>query len=492
MATTTTAPDAGRVRRLRLGPAALRRPLAIAAIAVGVVLVEVVVARGLTGPQSVRLLALVAAVAGMALAFRFPLAVAIALLVIAGSLFHSAYFTWSVGPVQLHLEEIVLLALGVVAVVAPKRQTWGGAAGLALAAFLAIATFCAWLGVQDGRVAVDDAFNWARPFAFYGIFWIVLRLFPDARSLRRLLIAGLVCGAITGVLALVMQFTGSLTDVFQGSGGQQIYTQATQAGLGGLKRIRQPGLAFSYILFWWSIVAALTWRGRFRMLMWALVTASALNIVLSFNRNMWVGVLVGLGLVLILGGVRLRHRLLVGLAIGLTGVVLLFTAVVNSGNTQRLDPIVERAATVVTPRQIGEESSLRDRANETAQAWRTVKANPVFGVGAGADYGVRFNHEEGNGIWVNTTQRFLHNQWLWLLLVGGVPALVAFAAFLGVVLAKAWGPGRTVSQTALGAGIAMICLSAFVMPYLGVEEFCLAIGVVAGAIVASRDLARRA
>ena len=131
VATTTTAPDAGRVRRLRLGPAALRRPLAIAAIAVVVVLVEVAVGSGLTGPQSVRLLALMAAVAGMALAFRFPLAVAIALLLIAGSLFHSAYFTWSVGPVQLHLEELVLLALGVVAVVAPKRQTWGGAAGVA-------------------------------------------------------------------------------------------------------------------------------------------------------------------------------------------------------------------------------------------------------------------------------------------------------------------------------------------------------------------------
>ena len=38
----------------------------------------------------------------------------------------------------------------------------------------------------------------------------------------------------------------------------------------------------------------------------------------------------------------------------------------------------------------------------------------------------------------------------------------------------------------------MICLSAFVMPYLGVEEFCLAIGVVAAAIVGSRDLQRRA
>jgi O-antigen ligase len=306
------------------------------------------------------------------------------------------------------------------------------------------------------------------------------------------LIAALACGAATGVLAVVLQLTSSLTDVFQGAGGQQIYTQATQEGLGGLKRIRQPGLAFSYILFWWSIVAALTWRGRLRMLLWMLVGLSALNIVLSFNRNMWIGLLVGLGLMLVLASVPLRHRLLVGLAAALTGVVLLFAVVANSGSATQLDPIVERAATVVTPRQIGEESSLRDRAEETAQAWRTVKAHPVFGVGAGADYGVRFNHEEGDGVWVNTTQRFLHNQWLWLMLVGGVPALLAFAAFIATVLLKAWGPGRTVSQTALGTGIALVCLSSIVMPYLGVEEFCLAIGVVAAAIVASRDLQRRA
>lgn len=490
MATTTTAPDAGRLRLPRPGPAARRRALLAGALAL-VVVIEIGIGRGLTGPQSTRLLALVAAVAGMALAFRFPLAVAIALLFIAGSVFHSAYFTWSVGPVELHLEELVLLALVVVALAAPRRQTWGGAPGVALAAFLGVAALCAWLGVQAGRVSMEDAFNWSRPFAFYGMFWVVLRLFPDARSLRRLLIAALVCGAVTGLLALVLQLTSSLTDVFQGSGGQQIYTQAAQAGLGGLKRIRQPGLAFSYILFWWSIVAALTWRGRTRMLMWALVAASALNIVLSFNRNMWIGLLVGLGLMLMLSGVRLRHRLLAGMAVGLVGVVLLFTVAVNSGNASQLDPIVERAATVVTPRQIGEESSLRDRAEETARAWHTAKAHPVFGIGAGADYGVRFNHAEGNGIWVNTTQRFLHNQWLWLLLVGGIPALMAFAAFVGMVLFKAWAPGRTMSQTALGAGIALICLSAFVMPYLGVEEFCLAMGVVAAAIVASRDLARR-
>jgi O-antigen ligase len=491
VATTTTAPDAGGVRLPRPGPAARRRALAAGAIAL-VILVEVGIGRGLTGPHSTPVLALVAAVAGLAVAFRFPLAAASALLFIAGSIFHSAYFTWSIGPVQVHLEEIVFLALVVVALVAPRRQTWGGAPGVALAAFLGVAALCAWLGVQAGRVSVEDAFNWSRPFVFYGMFWVVLRLFADARSLRRLLIAALVCGAVTGLLALVLQVTSSLVDVFQGAGGQQIYTQATQEGLGGLKRIRQPGLAFSYILFWWSIVAALTWRGRLRMLMWALVAASALNIVLSFNRNMWVGLLVGLGLMLMLSGVRMRHRLLTGLALGLTGVVLLFAVVANSGSASQLDPIVERAATVVTPRQIGEESSLRDRAEETARAWQTVKAHPVFGIGAGADYGVRFNHEEGDGLWVNTTQRFLHNQWLWLLLVGGLPALVAFAAFIGTVLFKAWGPGRTVSQTALGTGIALICLSSFVMPYLGVEEFCLAIGVVAAAIVASRDLQDRA
>jgi O-antigen ligase len=203
---------------------------------------------------------------------------------------------------------------------------------------------------------------------------------------------------------------------------------------------------------------------------------------------MWLGLMFGLALMLVLSGMQVRQRLVAGLALAVAAIVLMFTVVGNSGGSQGLEPIVERAASVLTPQQLGEENSLRDRAEESAQAWRTIQAHPAFGVGPGADFGVRFNHEEADGVWVYTVQRFLHNQWLWLLLIGGGPALLAYLAFIATILTRAWRrPGRTPSQTALGAGIAMVMLSATVMPYLGIKEFCLALGVVAAVVTRMRE-----
>jgi O-antigen ligase len=459
-------------------------------LALAAALAELALAHALSGPGLGRPLALVGAVLALAVVFTYPIAGAAGLLVVTASIFYSGYFTWSVGPVQIHLEEVVFAALALVALVAPRRQTWGGAPGVALGAFLAVVVVAAWVGVQAGRVSVGQAFDWARPLAFYASFWVALRLFPDVRSMRRLLIIGLACGSLTGLLAIVLQFAPSLASHFQGPGGQQVYTQALQAGLGGLKRIREPGLACSYILFWWSLFAAMSASGGRRALLSALVALSAINLVLSFNRNMWLGLLFGLAITLVLVGVRVRHRLLAGIAVALTAVALMFT-VVGSRSSVQLDPIVSRAATVLTPTQVGEESSLRDRAQETAQAWQTIKQHPVFGVGPGADFGVLFNHEDSTGLWVNTVQRFLHDQWLWLMLIGGVPALLAYLTFLALVLSKAWSRRlRTLSQLSLGVGIAMVMLSAFVMPYLGLHEFALMLGIVAAVIVRSNELQR--
>jgi O-antigen ligase len=474
----------------------VRRRAPLIGLAGAILLLELGAGAALADPRLERLLVLVAAVLGLAFVFTFPLASCIGLMFVAASIFHGSYFTWAVGPIDVHLEELIFGALAVVAVVAPRRQTWGGGAGAALAVFLGSVALAGCLGVQAGRVSASDAIAWARPLMFYGSFWLVLRLFPDPRELRTLLVAGLACGALTGVLALVLQFSSTLIDAFQGTGGQQIYTQAAEAGLGGLKRIREPGLAFSYLLFWWSVVAVIAARPGHRLALATLATVSALDLLLSFNRNMWLGVIFGLALMLGLSGTHVRRRLLGGVTLAGAAIVLMFTVVGgDSAGSQGLEPIVERAASVLTPQQLGEESSLRDRAEETAQAWRTVQAHPVLGVGAGADFGVRFNHQEAEGVWVNTVQRFLHDQWLWLLLIGGVPALLSYVAFVATILARAWRrSARTPSQTALGAGIATVMLSAFVMPYLGIKEFCVALGVVAAVVTRARELelARRA
>jgi O-antigen ligase len=467
--------------------------MALVALTVAFAFVEVAVAQALSRPGLEKLLVLVVAVLGLAAVFVFPLASAVGMMFLTASIFHSGYFSASMGPIQVRAEEVVFLALALVAVVAPRRRTWGGVAGGALATFLALVVLSAWLGVTAGRMTVTDAFGWARPLLFFGSFWVVLRLFPDPQSLRRLLVAGLACGALTGILAIALQLAPSLTHSFQGAGGQEIYTDKTQAGLGALKRIRQPGLAFSYILFWWSLAAAVGARGGRRTVLSGLAAASAVDLLLSFNRNMWIGLIFGLGLMLMLAGQQMRHRLLAGVALGITAVVLTFTVVGGSPQgSARLDPIVARAATVLTPQQLGEESSLRDRAQETAQAWRVIQAHPLSGIGAGADFGVRFKQEQPDGrVWLYKLQLFLHDQWLWLMLIGGVPALLAFLVFFGAVMSKAWNRRtRALSRIALGVGLAMVALSAFVMPYFGQGEFALVIGVVAAAIIRGHELDR--
>ena len=304
--------------------------------------------------------------------------------------------------------------------------------------FLGSVAVAALLGIQAGRMSATDAVAWARPLMFYGSFWLVLRLFPDVPQLRTVLLAGLACGAVTGAVALVLQFSSSSSTRSRAPGGSRSTRRRRRRGIGGLKRIREPGLAFSYILFWWSVVAVIAAPPGRRLVLGTLAAFSALDLLLSFNRNMWLGLLFGLALMLGLSGIQVRQRLLGGLALAVAAIALMFSVVGDSGGSQGLEPIVERAATVLTPQQLGEESSLRDRAEESAQAWRTIQAHPAFGVGPGADFGVRFNHEEGEGVWVYTVQRFLHDQWLWLLLIGGLPALLAYVVFVATILGRAW------------------------------------------------------
>jgi O-antigen ligase len=479
--------DATRLRGSRPSTA-LRRRAAVVAAAVGVLLLELVIAGALTQPQMARLLGLLVATLALAAVFAWPLGATVGLLLLGASAL--PHFTYMIHPLDVRLHELLLGALLLTAIVSPRSRSWGGVAGAALAVFLGLVALSGALAIADGRVDPSDAQSFGRPLALYAVFWVVVRLFPDAPSLRRLLIGALLCGAVAGLIAIPIALGSSLREfVIQ---GQNVVRQLGGDGVGGLLRVRLPGIAFSYILFWWSLLAVLTSTGRRRVGLGVLAAASTINILLSFNRNMWVGLLLGLGLMLVLAGGRVRHVLLSGLAVGVMAGVLMVTVVADRTPAGQLEPVVERAATLLDPQQLAQERSLRARAAETTTAWRTFLRNPVLGVGPGTDFGVRFGVTTRTGVPTNTTQRFLHNQWLWLLLIGGIPALVAFVAFMAAVLARAWAPAtRTLSQTALGIGLAITAVSSFVMISLSVTEFCLAIGLVAGVIVNAHQLERQ-
>lgn len=440
-------------------------------IALGVVVAE---------PRLAPLVLAAAVAAGFGILYRFPFAGVVAVLALAASLFARDYLAFEVGPLQTFPFEVVLVGLLLVAIVAPRRRTWGGTAGLALALFLALVTLSGALAVSAGSVEAIQALNWGRGFGMLTLFFVVVRLFPTREDVERLATAGAVVGALTGALALVVAI---------GAGAGGALAAATESfvtqgeGVGQLSRVRLPGLGLAYALFWFAVIAFVEARGA-RRVGWGLVLAGNLiGITLSFNRNMWIGLVLGLCLMLVVARTPVRRRLTIGIATILAGIAVMLLLPGAIGSTSAVDPLVQRGSTLLDPGALQDESSLENRGAETERALDAAVENPVLGIGPGSSFGVFYNEQRSPESYVRTTQRFLHNQYLYLVLVAGVPGLICFLVFLGSILRAAARRAPSDARTAaLGVGLLSVAVSALVAIYLSVPDMATVIGLVTGAI----------
>jgi O-antigen ligase len=339
------------------------------------------------------------------------------------------------------------------------------------------------LAVTAGRTDFSTALTWARPFFPLAFFFVVVRLFPGGRA-RQLLTVGAAIGALTGVVALVASLNPAVGDLLQDPSQQFV---REREGIGMLERVRLPGVALAYVLVWLPVVRIVESRGLVRLGWLAVLAGMALNIGVSLNRNMWVGLAGGVLLLIVLARGSVRYRLLLALAVGALGTAAMLSLSGDVGPRSSIEPLVERGRTVLDPATVARERSLSSRVSETERAWKVILDSPLTGVGPGAEFGVLFEENRAavdKGALV--PQLFLHNQYLYLLLVGGVPALLAFGAFLVGILTDAWRPRRDSAQTALGVGVAMVMVSALVMITFGNDGFALALGLVGGTVVTIR------
>jgi O-antigen ligase len=461
----------------------LVRAARVAALLAGLLAVELILAAMLVQHRLAGPMLLLGGALGLAFVFRYPAVATFAVLALTDFVFRPTFFPHlPAAGTNLRLHELVLGALLLAAVLRPRRRTWGGRAGGALAIFLGVVVLSAALAVESGRASLSDSIAWSRPFFMLAIFWVVVRLFPEPQTRRRLLLAGAVLAAAAGAVALLIALGSSLGDTLQTQADRMT---ARQHAVGNIERIRLPGLSLGYALFWYVAIQALGTRGLRRTGWAALLGGSALGIGLSFNRNMWFGLIVGLVLILMVGGFVVRARLMAMLAVGVAGVVaigILGSGVTRTGATAAL---VERGQTIVQPKEVTHESSLRDRERETRLAWNAVVAHPVLGIGPGAPFGVFTTVRVGPKSTMLEPQLFLHNQYLYLLAIGGIPALLAFLTFLVSSVRRAWSRvARDDLIAACGVGIAMIMVSAIVAIYFSVEDMTAPLGLLAGVIVA--------
>lgn len=198
----------------------------------------------------------------------------------------------------------------------------------------------------------------------------------------------------------------------------------------GFLRIRPPGLYLIYSVVIWS-AACILWGGSGlarRLAPLGLVLGAA-AIALSFNRNMLVGVVIGLGVAFV-GGRRRSRAVVAGVSIAL--IAVLFVTV--SGSLQ-IDPrLVGRFTSLLNEQS--RSSALSDRAYETGFAIRTISENPIFGIGWGTGYGALATRSTG-GIISSFERPWLHNQYLnqWMR-TGIVGGLLLLVLMIGLIVSE--------------------------------------------------------
>ena len=461
----------------------------IAGFALAVLVLEVVLAHGVAGPQIGKVVFLFIGVLFVALVFRFPLATALLVLCLTDFVFYPTYFAHQVGPISVRPHELALACLLLVAYMRPKRRTWGGRTGTALLAFYAMLAASAVLAWKGGATSLSDAFNFSRPLFQLAIFWVVVRLFPGAAERRTLLLGMAAIAALTGVVAVLTSFGAGFGDALQAAGGQTI---RAENGADSIDRVRLPGLSAGYALFWYVVIQLIARKPGKRLLWWLIMGGISIDILVSFNRNMWLGVVIGFVLMLIIGGVHVRNRLSAAIAILVTAIALFVVFGSTTSSESVVTPIVQRGETLFNPAKTSQESSLQARFKETSEAWKTAEKHLVVGVGPGVPFGVVDQELVRSGALITGLRRppqlFLHNQYLYLVLIAGVPGLIAFVWFLVSALTIAFKRRpRDPAIGALGIGIALVMLSAVVAIYFTVEDMTAVLGLLTGVILADHE-----
>jgi O-antigen ligase len=456
---------------------------------VGVVLAELLLALASVDSRLMPLIGLIALVAFGAVVVRWPLVGVAALIILGTSALPAKLVLIPAGPTQLRGYEVVLLVLFAVAALAPRRRTWGGGAGAAVAIFLVLLVVSAMAAVSAGRITMQDGFGWGRDFVFLLLFYVLIRLFPERAAMERVLVFAAIIAAITGIVSIMLATTHHLPGLFQMAG--QGFAQEQQGITGDLNRVRLPGTALAYALLWFATLRVVRARGVAR-LGWLLVVAGMVaNLALSFNRNMWVGTLLGLAALLLLGGVRVRRPFTIAGGVAALVVAGALLAGVGVSKSSPVEPIIQRGTTLFSPQAVAQENSLEDRGRETAQAWKVIRRHPLQGVGPGAPFGVQYSERQADGSYEPAVQLFLHNQYLYLMLIAGVPGLLAFLWFVGSILHRGVRLRSDPDGLAWTIGFAEILISAFVMIALSTEDMLTAVVLLAAAITVAVEPASR-
>jgi hypothetical protein len=338
------------------------------------------------------------------------------------------------------------------------------------------------LGHSAFRDAEYDVRNWLYLAAAIPI---ALELRGDLW--RRFLDGAIILAAMVSVVAIAAAGSGAVQHFIQGLSPVSVYSSSSVAAaggvnVGGIARIRVQGLFFIYAMVIPTLVLVFTVRDRRALRTVALLLMLA-AIGASLNRNMYGGLLAGLLVTGTLAGSRVRMRIALSmLAVVVAVSLLVFSSIAPAFTSE----IGKRASTVLSPSQVLQSNSAKDRAYELTFAFPSIARHPWFGVGPRQGYGALRSP-------YSTNQRFfVQDLYVWLATDYGIPTALAFLLIPGVCLwfgirriAYARDPrDRALLAAAIGSVVAMM-LSSAVDTFVQDPSSTVAFGLACGLILAT-------
>lgn len=219
---------------------------------------------------------------------------------------------------------------------------------------------------------------------------------------------------------------------------------------------------------------------------WTLVVPAGLILFLGLSRNTLIGLAVATLFVLVLLAGRVR---LISLALRATVVSIIVWGVVWVSSDvfqiaiirSQLAAFDSRVLGGITADTLSTDTSVIYREVETQNLLRAFASSPVVGHGLGYEY--QPGSGEANSFWATKGRSYAHNFWLWMLVKGGLIALIAFVLTLAAAIGRHLRHRVTGPIAISGALLGLMAIS-FVAPQPLGTSSAVAVGALLGALFA--------
>jgi hypothetical protein len=381
-----------------------------------------------------------------------------------------------IGPISLHLTDLLLLyMLGIIivrALVDDGFRLVRTPLDLPMMAFYGALVLSAVLAIGRFSINANNVLRQLRPLTYYLAFFAVTNLIREKRQLDAL-VAGLMLIGVLASAALLAQILArqllgweiELTQVRE-------YTLTT-AGTeyGGVIRTYMQADRLVYPMLLVAISSLILELGRqpgrptasragagktnrapvlWRVAQTALLAA---GIFLSFQRNYWITMLLMVGLLFLLVGWEARLRALKWVAVVVI-VVLALTSIPGTGFNNYVIAAEDRLFRGMQADTLAEDKSTQMRVLETQYALETVSERPLFGIGMGNTYrpwmpdDAYFRPEDPRlGL-----RWYMHNAYLWVWVMAGAVGLVPFLLLYGLFVWRGLRHWRYMEGNVAGSG----------------------------------------